>query len=153
MKENVSHAGGLVVRKNTAGSYELLLIRRASNPVAGKYLLPNGHVAENEESLTAAKREVKEETGTTDLRILADLGLVERRGVNDQGQRYLKSIHYYLFLTENDGRQDYQFTDKDKKEFTCHWCFLESYPSLIQFGEELSLLPLAKEFLGLPKEG
>src|SRR5579871_3040682 len=41
----------------------VLLIRRKDDPYAGHWALPGGYVNQNEPLLTAAKRELKEETG------------------------------------------------------------------------------------------
>lgn len=55
-----THAGGVVYRE-TSGAVEYLLVRpRAS---AKEWVLPKGHIDENETAVTAALREVREETG------------------------------------------------------------------------------------------
>lgn len=63
------HAAGGVVT-NADGARVLVLIRPARDEVR----LPKGHVEEGEAHSKTALREVAEETGYTDIEILADLG-------------------------------------------------------------------------------
>ncbi len=65
-------AGGVVVRMRQ-GHHHLLLIR---DPYR-KWGLPKGHLEEDETSEAAAIREVREETGLTDVRIGPELGEID----------------------------------------------------------------------------
>lgn len=49
--------------------YKILLIKRANAPYQGNYALPGGYVDPEEDLITAAYRELKEETGITDIRL------------------------------------------------------------------------------------
>lgn len=66
--ERIRAAGGYVLRSRE-GRTELLLMRRR-----GTWDLPKGTVESGEALRTTARREVSEETGLTDLTVLADLG-------------------------------------------------------------------------------
>lgn len=66
----------------------------------GALLFPKGHVEEGEDDETAARREIQEETGLTDLELLDDLGTYERPRIDISGmyrQDEMKSIHMFLF--------------------------------------------------------
>lgn len=52
-----------VVFCNANSEFKVLLIKRKNNPFEGQWALPGGFIDENEDLITAAKRELKEETG------------------------------------------------------------------------------------------
>ncbi len=63
---------------------------------------PKGHLDQGEEVIAAARREIEEETGLTELELLGDLGWYERyrgtpTGEDDIAER--KKIHMFLFRT------------------------------------------------------
>lgn len=64
------------------------------------WLFPKGHVDEGETDEEAARREIAEEIGVTDLEYIDDLGTYERFKIREDGTDdtdYLKEIHMYLF--------------------------------------------------------
>jgi 8-oxo-dGTP pyrophosphatase MutT (NUDIX family) len=65
--------------------------------------LPRGHIEEGETALLAAKREIKEESGITDLMRIADLGSYTRSTYDNNGKpnyKEMKHITYFAFRTE-----------------------------------------------------
>ncbi len=83
-------AGGVVFRRGD--DPEFLLIR---DPY-GNWGLPKGHVEGAETPLEAALREVREETGLTELRPLAELQSIDWY-FRDQDQLVHKFCHFFLF--------------------------------------------------------
>ena len=75
-------AGGVVVRPEG----EVLLLER---PSRGEVRLPKGHIDPGETPLETARREIAEEAGFRELRMLADLGWQEVRFVYE-GRRYAR---------------------------------------------------------------
>ena len=52
-----------VVFCNANNKFKVLLIKRRNDPFEGQWALPGGFIDENEDLITAAKRELEEETG------------------------------------------------------------------------------------------
>lgn len=66
----------------------------------GAWLFPKGTVDEGETDEDAARREIEEETGLTDLELIDDLGTYTRPAMQVDGsddQSHLKDIHMFLF--------------------------------------------------------
>lgn len=67
--------------------------------------LPKGHVEEGENTFTAAKREIYEETGITDLNPIRELGTYQRYRIGKNGSEdtsELKTITIFLFSTKQE---------------------------------------------------
>lgn len=114
--EDIS-AGGVVVRVQE----NRLFLAVVSEGSLSKYVLPKGRLEPGETLEMAAYREVAEEAGLTDLKLMADLGDRQRL---DYSKKRWKKIHYFLFLTQQiegkptDTTYDYQL----------HWFDLEEMP-------------------------
>ncbi|MEK7098761.1 MAG: NUDIX domain-containing protein [Patescibacteria group bacterium] len=95
MTEMTQSAGGIVL--NQAG--EIALVKNGPS----FWGFPKGHLDEGEEAISAALREIEEETGLTALTTVAELGYYERyRGTPDgsgDDTSELKRIHMFLFTT------------------------------------------------------
>ncbi|MBU0980769.1 MAG: NUDIX domain-containing protein [Nanoarchaeota archaeon] len=101
MKQTHS-AGGVVMN----GERVLVVSQRGIS-----WSLPKGHVNQGEDLLDAAKREIHEETGVSELGFIKDLGSYERIAGNDPEER--KTIHMFLFKT---GQEELKPQDKDNPE-------------------------------------
>lgn len=77
---------------------EVLLIRRAKDPFKGRWALPGGFVDENEPLHDAARRELREETGLSDLE-LEQFGAFGDPGRDPRGHTI--SIAYVGFLDDD----------------------------------------------------
>lgn len=87
-------AGGIVLGQ---GGTVVLVQHIRGN---GMWLFPKGHIEENEDDETTARREIAEETGLTDLELLDDLGTYERHPISKSGSEdrtEMKEIHMFLF--------------------------------------------------------
>lgn len=88
MKETKS-AGGVVL--NNEGL--VLVVSQGGT----SWSLPKGHIEEGEDVLVAAKREIHEESGITDLELIRDLGNYQRTAIDRPEE--LKTIYIFLFKT------------------------------------------------------
>lgn len=70
-------------------------------PSRDEVRLPKGHVEPGETVQQAALREVAEETGYVDLRIMADLG-VQQVAFEDPERRVARSERYFLMVPRDD---------------------------------------------------
>lgn len=64
--------------------------------------LPKGHIDPGEDKLTAARREIYEESGISQVELIFELGSYERYRIGKNGQDDLtefKKIHIFLFRT------------------------------------------------------
>lgn len=86
-------AGGVVVRWN--GNQVLLALAHEGEHT--DYVLPKGHVDAGEEIEYAARREIEEEVGISNLHLVEKLGVKERL---DFHKTEWKITHYFLYLTE-----------------------------------------------------
>jgi 8-oxo-dGTP pyrophosphatase MutT (NUDIX family) len=90
-------AGGVVI--NHAG---LVLV---VNQNGTSWSLPKGHIEAGEDRLAAAKREIYEEAGVTELSLVRELGSYQRYKIGIDGgedESELKTIHMFLFRTAQD---------------------------------------------------
>ena len=85
-------AGGVVL--GDAGTIALVRNRKET-----KWFFPKGHVEEGEEREDAARREIEEETGLTDLEYIDTLPSYTRPGIGADGHYTTeeKKIHMFLF--------------------------------------------------------
>jgi len=96
--QKVQSAGGVIL--NPRG--EVVVVSQQGD----SWSLPKGHVDLGESALEAAKREVAEESGITELQFVRKLGSYERyrigKGGTGEDTSELKEIHMFLFTTDED---------------------------------------------------
>lgn len=85
-------SGGIVFRHHPkSGQLEILLIQDAKN----RWTIPKGHVESDEEPRDTAEREIREETGLQNMKVLDWLGKVNFRYRRSQ-TLVLMTMHIYL---------------------------------------------------------
>lgn len=91
-------AGGVVI---DGGGRVLLVSQHGTS-----WSLPKGHVEEGEGLLEAARREIYEESGVSELELVRGLGSYRRHRIGRDGgedESELKTIHMFLFTTSEAG--------------------------------------------------
>ena len=135
-KKTIS-AGGVVM--NSQGEVVVVSQQGIS------WSLPKGHVEGNESLLDAARREIEEETGISNLQFIKELGTYERykiahypSDVDDRSE--LKTITMFLFTTSQTDLQP-----KDHANPSAQWAKKESVADLLTHPKDkeffLSILP------------
>ena len=93
---HVSSSGGVILNKIG----EVCVVSQKG----GSWSLPKGHIEDGEDTLTAARREIFEETGIRQLQLIRDLGSYSRHPRNKDGTEdvsELKTIYLFLFRTDS----------------------------------------------------
>jgi ADP-ribose pyrophosphatase YjhB (NUDIX family) len=108
MTKITESAGGIVL--NEAGQVLIVSQKGLS------WSLPKGHLDPGEKPLDAAKREIYEESGISELKLVKDLGFYERfkislKGGDDSSE--MKRIHMFIFRTS---QTDLRPLDPDNPE-------------------------------------
>jgi diadenosine hexaphosphate hydrolase (ATP-forming) len=81
-------AGGVIYRYNAKKEVEILLIQDAKN----RWTIPKGHIEEGETAKDTAEREIREETGLQEMKMLNWLGKIHFR--------YRRATSLVLMTTE-----------------------------------------------------
>lgn len=111
-------AGGVVARRDQGKALIALIRDRGDH----EFVLPKGGVEDGETLEQAAVREIEEEAGFRDLKLLGELGVGERLG----GKKAVwQKTHYFLFLTdETEGKPT------DRRDWEVAWFDLQKLPQL-----------------------
>ncbi len=145
-------AGGVVFCKPSSGAgrqddLRVLLLQHET----GKWMLPKGTIEVGETPEDVARREVAEETGITNVRIVADLG--EERYVffwKAEDTYYDKTVHYYLM--EFLGGEE-PSPQKEEGFVRCEWVTVPDALDRIKYKETRQVVRRAQAVLAPASAG
>ncbi|NJN86362.1 MAG: NUDIX domain-containing protein [Leptolyngbyaceae cyanobacterium SL_7_1] len=118
LAEEIS-AGGIVARLEQGQVY-IALVRENRDP---RYVLPKGGIDRGETIEQAARREIREEAGFSQLEYRADLGVRERLTFS---KKTWKKTHYFLFVTEQ-----VQVKPSDRRVKEVRWFAIDALPDML----------------------
>jgi 8-oxo-dGTP pyrophosphatase MutT (NUDIX family) len=95
-------SAGAIILREVDGELKIAL---AQHPRAIKtWVLPKGHVEAGETIEQAALREIHEEAGLSNVRLITHLGTILRKSEKINGDVVHKTIHFYLAYALDDGQ-------------------------------------------------
>lgn len=92
-------SGGIVFRRNAKREVEILLIQDAKD----RWTIPKGHIEEGESAKETAEREIREETGLQEMKVMNWLGKINFRY---RRQQSLVLMTTEIFLVQANGDTD-----------------------------------------------
>ena len=94
--KHTTSAGGVVVNQER----KVLVVSQQGGT---SWSLPKGHIDEGEDALTAAKREIQEESGISQLALVRELESYQRFKIGKNGEddmSEIKTMIFFIFQTE-----------------------------------------------------
>jgi 8-oxo-dGTP pyrophosphatase MutT (NUDIX family) len=131
----IEAAGGVVWRVSGKGHVKVLLVHR---PQYGDWSLPKGKVEQGEDPLTAALREVREETG---LRCEVGIELPEVRYHDHKGRP--KCVRYWA-MRPGGGR-----FHRNHEVDRVRWVTVEEAASVMSYGHDVTVVAALADRLAL----
>jgi 8-oxo-dGTP pyrophosphatase MutT (NUDIX family) len=138
-------AGGVVFRRVFPATSDVEFLILLLQHETGKWMLPKGTIELGETPEAVALREVAEETGLRNVRIVADLG--EERYVffwKVENTYYDKTVHYYLMESLGDEEPSPQ---REEGFVRCEWVTLPEALERIKYKETRQVVRRAQTSL------
>ncbi len=112
--------------------------------------LPKGHLDQGEDALTAARREIREETGLADIEFVRELGTYERRRIGKDGagedeESPLKRITMFLFMAPSTA----PLSPEDPDNPEARWVPMDQVGDLLTHPKDREFFSKVREELGL----
>lgn len=149
LSREYSAAGGVVL--NDAG--QVLLLDRwveREGRVIHEIRLPKGHVEPGETDEQAALREIGEESGYCELRVVGDLGTAVTEFTNPR-EHVRRREHYFLVRLASPERGDPDFHGADEAKFRVVWAAgLAEAEQRLTYASEKEFAARARAFLDAP---
>ncbi len=135
-RTKVTSSGGVVYRWDKDKPLFLLL----GSEKRGTWCLPKGLIEEEEDEVTTAIREVREETGVSRVKIKGKIGLI-RYQFGYRAKTFDKTVHFFLF--ETDQADSKVGSEHDFME----WMPFDKALDTLSYPNEKEVLSKAKEMI------
>ncbi len=133
--ETTTSAGGIVIRKD----HDRILVGLVKEGDLSEYILPKGKIEQGETLEQAARREILEEAGLSNLTLIKALGSRQRLSYN---RNKWITVHYFLFITEEEG----QAPTDPSHSYRCDWFPVDQLP-IIFWPEQRQLIEENLEYI------
>lgn len=135
---------GIIPIMYKGGEYKFLLVQHVSDGgIGAHWSFPKGHKKGEEEDKDTAMRELKEETGINNVKILADYEIIERYFFMEGGERIDKTVKYFLGLVRHIGK----IRVPKGEIFNYKWATFDEATKTITFDDTKKTLQKAYEYL------
>ena len=148
----VERSAGAVIYRETKQGREYLLLhhqaianKRVLKPIDGHWSFAKGHVEKGETTEQTVRREIKEETGITQLEFIPDFKETIRYFVNYNGEKRLKFVAFFLVKT-SEKNVTISF---EHQGFA--WCGYEHAYKAVTYSSDKKVLKAAEQFLAVQK--
>ena len=141
-------AGAVVFRETKPGRTYLILRHAASTkaasraPAGGHWSFPKGHIEKGEETQAAVRREIKEETGLSQIEFTPGFKETIRYFVNYEGERRLKFVAFFLARVRRRERVKISWEHQ-----AYAWLPYEKAYERLTYSSDKSVLKKAEQFL------
>ena len=129
-------SAGCFIIRNIGNKCELVVLHRIWEDGREAYVIPKGHVENSENLEQTACREVREETGYINIKILSYLG--SRTYIPEKMDNIEKTDHYFLAVLVNDEKVD------GEEKFKVLWLELDEAFRLLTWENDPKILAKIK---------
>ncbi|MCF6229006.1 MAG: NUDIX domain-containing protein [Planctomycetes bacterium] len=128
-------AAGVILAHDDDGTWKFLLLQNSRH---GTWGFAKGHAESGEDEITAARREVQEETGISEYQLVDGFHETYDYDVNTESRgAYRKKVHYFLATVAE------QTFDGSEEHSDARWLGLEEASKLIKHKQTLLTLKKA----------
>ncbi len=128
-------AAGVILAHDESGTWKFLLLQNSRH---GAWGFAKGHAEDCEDEMTAARREVQEETGISEYKLVEGFHETYEYDVKTENRgAYRKRVHYFLAMVSE------QAFDGSEEHSDARWLSVEEASKLIQHKQTLQTLEKA----------